>query len=60
MECNCRDLGRHFKFQQERYSPGYYHSGVVEKDLRRLIVRNPDALRDESNMAKLLLDQLKS
>jgi len=36
------------------------HSGVVEKDLRRLIVRNPDALRDESNMAKLLLDQLKS
>lgn len=24
MECNCRDLGRHFKFQQERYSPGYY------------------------------------
>ena len=36
------------------------HSGVVEKDLRRLIVRNPDALRDESNMAKLLLEQLKS
>lgn len=35
-------------------------SGVVEKDLRRLIVRNPDALRDESNMAKLLPDQLKS
>lgn len=26
MECNCRDLGRHFKFQQERYSPGYYQA----------------------------------
>ena len=25
MECNCCDLGRHFKFQQERYSPGYYN-----------------------------------
>ena len=24
MECNCRDLVRHFRFQQERYSPGYY------------------------------------
>lgn len=34
-------------------------SGVIEKDLRRLIVRNPDALRDESNMAKLLPDQIK-
>lgn len=35
-------------------------SGVVEKDLRRLIVRNPDALRDEPSMAKLLLDKLKT
>ena len=24
MECNCRDLVRHFRFQQARYSPGYY------------------------------------
>ena len=24
MECICRDLGRHIRFQQERYSPGYY------------------------------------
>ena len=27
MECNCRDLVRHFRFQQERYSPGYYGVG---------------------------------
>ena len=24
MECICRDLGRQFRFQQERYSPCYY------------------------------------
>ena len=24
MECICRDLVRHFRFQQERYSPDYY------------------------------------
>ena len=29
MECNCRDLVHHFRFQQERYSPGYY--GVVHR-----------------------------
>jgi len=29
MECNCRDLVRHFRFQQERYSPGYYGQETV-------------------------------
>ena len=24
MECICRDLGRHLRFRQERYSRGYY------------------------------------
>lgn len=31
MECNCRDLVRHFRFQQARYSPGYYDQRAVAK-----------------------------
>jgi DNA-binding GntR family transcriptional regulator len=34
-------------------------SGVVEKDLRRLIIRKPEALREESNVSKFLSDQTK-
>ena len=31
MECNCRDLVRHFRSQQERYSPGYYGGSGFER-----------------------------
>ena len=33
-------------------------NGVVEKDMRRLIIRKPENLRDEANTSKLLQDQL--
>ena len=32
--------------------------GVVEKDLRRLIIRKPENLRDEASTSRLLQDQL--
>ena len=31
MECICRDLVRHIRFQQERYSPGYYPFNVMTR-----------------------------
>ena len=36
------------------------HCGIVEKDMRRLIIRKPENLRDEASTSKLLQDQLNS
>ena len=39
MACNCRDLVRHFRFQQGRYSSGYYQyvAFVIDVYARRIV-----------------------
>ena len=40
MECICRDLGRHIRFQQGRYSPGYYRPAITRCVKSTLLMRS--------------------
>jgi antitoxin FitA len=61
MECNCRDLVRHFRFQQERYSPGYYQSAVsllLQQSIQLNIMNALNALLQGDAMAMLTVRNL--